>query len=101
MTVPKPSTISQFDSICARLIMNGSVMRGATVNATVYYFENAQRYGPATTGADGVAEVGFNIGDEHQARRHQTVLVDVTITALDGKKYRVQTSFWPDYPNPD
>src|SRR5262245_31356826 len=98
MTVPKPTTIGQFDSICARLILGGKVVKDAQVRATINFFESTQDYGPAKTGADGVAEIGFNIGDERQSRRHQTVLVNVTITAPDGQNYRTQTSFWPDYP---
>jgi hypothetical protein len=98
MTVPQPAKVGQFDSICARLIRNGAVVRGAEVNAVVNFFANTQSYGPAKTGADGVAEIGFNIGDEHQARRHQTAAVNVTIVAPDGQTYRAQTSFWPDYP---
>jgi hypothetical protein len=98
MTVPQPATVGQFDSICARLILNGKVVAGAEVRAAVSFFETTQNYGPAKTGRDGVAEIGFKIGDERQARRHQTVLVNITIAGPDGQNYRTQTSFWPDYP---
>jgi len=98
MTVPAPATVGQFNSICARLILNGKVVEGAQVRATVNFFENSQTFGPVKTGADGVAEIGFNIGDERQSRRHQTVLVNVTITTADGHNYRTQTSYQPDYP---
>ncbi|MFL5805954.1 MAG: hypothetical protein ACJ8CR_29990, partial [Roseiflexaceae bacterium] len=98
MTVPQPATVGQFDSICTRLILNGKVVRGAEVRATVNFFESTQTFGPVKTGADGVAEIGFNIGDARQSRRHQTVLVNVTVTAPDGQIYRTQTSFEPDYP---
>jgi hypothetical protein len=98
MTAPQPSTVGQFDSVCARLILGGKIVKNAEVRAMINFFEHAQSYGPVRTGADGVAEIGFNIGDERQSRRHQTVLVNVTITAPDGQNYRTQTSFWPDYP---
>jgi hypothetical protein len=98
MTVPKPATVGQFDSICARMISSGKVVPHAEVRATINFFESTQRYGPAQTGDDGVAEIGFKIGDEHQSRRHQTILVNVTIVTPDGQTYRTQTSFWPDYP---
>ena len=100
MTVPQPATINQFDSICGRLIVNGAVVSGAQMNAVAHYHNKAVSFGPVRTGADGVAEIGFKIGDEHLALRRLEVTVDVTITTPDQKKYTAQTSFTPVYPKP-
>jgi hypothetical protein len=97
MTVVRPSTPGQFfDSVCARLIVNGQVVSGAVVNASAIYRRTTQEYGPATTGPDGVAELGFRIAD---TQRHYLVFVIVTIQAPDGQKYEVTTYFRPEYPN--
>jgi hypothetical protein len=100
MTVPEPATLNQFDSICGRLIVNGAVVSGAEVNAVAHYHNKDVSFGPVRTGADGVAEIGFKIGDQHLALRHLQVLVDVTIVTPDKKHYIAQTSFTPVYPKP-
>ena len=100
MTVPEPTTIDQFDSICARLIVNGAVVSGADVVAVAHYHNKSISSGKVSTGQDGVAEIGFKIGDEHLALRRRTVIVDVTITTRDKHSYTAQTQFTPNYPKP-
>jgi hypothetical protein len=100
MTVPEPATINQFDSICARLIVNGAVVSGADVIAVAHYHNKSVTFGKVSTGQDGVAEIGFKIGDEHLALRHLQVNVDVTITTRDEHTYTAQTQFTPVYPRP-
>jgi len=95
VTVPVPTDPQQFDSICARLIVNGAVVSGATVNAIAYRAGTDAYYGPATTGADGVAELGFPVNN---ANHLYIVYVDVSIKAPDGKIYAATTLFRPNYP---
>jgi hypothetical protein len=95
VTVPRPSDPNQFDSICARLIVGGVPVAGAEVNAIAYRYGKDAYYGPATTGADGVAEIGFPVA---QARDRYIVYIDVAIKAPDGKGYGATTLFRPSYP---
>jgi hypothetical protein len=90
-----PQAPQSFNSLCARLILNGAVVSGAQVTAVAHYEGLDVNYGPATTGGDGVAEIGFNIGN---ATRHFVVLLDVTIAAPNGQTYTAETDFEPDYP---
>ena len=96
MTVPEPATRNQFDSICARLIVNGAVVKDAQVIASdKVFYENAHKgtsnhYGPVSTGEDGVAEIGFNIGS---MRPNNTVIVDVSIKIPNGQTYITATYF--------
>ena len=92
MTVPTPGRRSD-NTLCVRLIVNGQPVNGATVRATANYKSTDAPLGPASTGADGVAQVTFNIGG---ASSGYTVRVDVTITA-SGQTYRTNTSFTPTY----
>jgi hypothetical protein len=68
---------------------------GAEVNAIAYRYGKDAYYGPATTGADGVAEIGFPVA---QARDRYIVYIDVAIKAPDGKGYGATTLFRPSYP---
>lgn len=90
----QPSAPGQFNSLCARLIVNGAVVSGAQVDAIAYYPGPDKTYGPATTGPDGVAELGFNIGDTPD---RYIVFMDVTFTAPDGRTYSSTTYFRPNY----
>lgn len=94
VTVIRPSDPFQFDSICARLIVNGAVVSGAEVNAIAYRHNADAPYGPAFTGADGVAELGFPVAE---ARDNYMVYIDVAIKAPDGREYTAITFFRPDY----
>jgi hypothetical protein len=96
MTVIEPNNPDQFDSICGRLIVNGVVVSGAETNAYAFYSGRDKSYGPATTGPDGVAELGFNLSG---ARNHKLVFVDVTLKAPDGTEYYATTYFRPNYPD--
>jgi hypothetical protein len=91
----QPTDPHQFDSLCARLILNGAVVSGARVKAYAYRFGTDAEYGPATTGADGVAEIGFPLNNAHN---HYIVYIDVSIKAPDGKTYTATTFFRPNYP---
>src|SRR5262249_12719582 len=62
MTDPTPKAPDSNNSLCARLIVNGQVVSGAEVMAVAHYKKWDTKLGPATTGADGVGEIGFNIG---------------------------------------
>lgn len=94
VTVIQPSDLFQFDSICARLILNGVPVSGAEVNAVAYRHESDAPYGPALTGADGVAELGFPI---KEARDRYVVYIDVSIKAPNGQTYTTITYFRPNY----
>jgi hypothetical protein len=98
VTVPEPTTESQFNSICARLILNGQVVKDAKVDVVLHYRRDDVGYGPVKTDDDGVAEQGFNIGDRRQANRNVEVPIDVTITTPDGQVYTTKTSFTPRFP---
>jgi hypothetical protein len=95
MTTIQPTNPNQFDSICARLILNGAVVNGARVKAIAYRFGKDAEYGPAYTHADGVAELGFPLNNAHN---HYIVYIDVSIRAPGGKTYTATTFFRPDYP---
>jgi hypothetical protein len=96
VTVTQPADPNQFSSICARLIVNGAPVAGAEVNAIAYRYGKDAYYGPATTGADGVAEIGFPIDG---AKDRYTVYIDVSLKAPDGKTYVTTTYYRPKYPN--
>jgi hypothetical protein len=98
VTVPEPTTESQFNSLCARLILNGQVVKDAKVDMVLRYRRDNVGYGPVKTDDDGVAEQGFNIGDRRLANRNVEVPIDVTITAPDGQVYTAKTSFTPRFP---
>jgi hypothetical protein len=95
MTNIQPTNPNQFDSICARLIVNGAVVSGAQVKAYAYRSGRDAEYGPASTGPDGVAELGFPVSNAHN---HYMVFIDVSIKAPDGKSYTATTFFRPNYP---
>ena len=95
MTNIQPTDPNQFDSICARLIVNGAVVSGARVKAYAYRAGRDAVYGPETTGPDGVAEIGFPLSNAHN---HYLVYVDVSIKTPDGKTYTATTFFRPNYP---
>jgi hypothetical protein len=98
VTVPEPTTEGQFNSICARLILGGQVVKDARVDVVLHYRRDNVGYGPVKTDDDGVAEQGFNIGDRRLAQRNAEVPIDVTITAPDGQVYTAKTSFTPRFP---
>ena len=98
VTVPEPTTESQFNSICARLIVNGQIVRDSKVNVVLHYRRDEVKYGPVKIDDDGVAEQGFNIGDRKLANRNTEVLIDVTIETPDGQVYTAKTSFTPRFP---
>ena len=95
MTNIQPTDPNQFDSICARLILNGAVVNGTKVKAIAYRFGKDAEYGPAYAGADGVAEIGFPLNN---ARSRYLVYVDVSIRAPGGDTYTATTLFRPEYP---
>ncbi len=97
VTVNQPNDPNQFDSICARLIVNGAVVSGAEVNAIAYRYGKDAYYGPATTGAEGVAEIGFPV---ENGKDHYTVYIDVAIKAPNGQTYGATTYYRPVYPTP-
>jgi hypothetical protein len=86
MTRRFPSQLSD-TTVCARLIRDGKVVRGISMEATAHYKTKDTYLGRATVGADGVAHRTFNVGG---ATSGYTVVVDVTI---DGVK--TTTSFTP------
>ncbi len=95
MTDIQPSDPNQFDSVCARLIVNGAVVSGASVEAISYRYGKDRQYGPATTDANGVAELGFMVDN---ARNRYIVYIDVSLHA-HGKDYAATTFYRPNYPN--
>jgi hypothetical protein len=97
VTVPEPTTESQFNSICVRLIIGGQIVKDSAVNVVLHYRRDDVKYGPVKIDEDGVAEQGFNIGDRKLANRNIVVPIDVTITAPDGQVYTAQTSFTPRF----
>jgi hypothetical protein len=98
VTVPEPKVENQFNSICARLILNGQVVRDAKVNVVLHYRKDDDHYGPVKTDDDGVAEQGFNIGDRTVSLRNVEVPIDVIITAPDGQVYTAKTSYTARFP---
>jgi hypothetical protein len=100
VTVPEPETESQFNSICARLILNGQVVKDAKVNVVLHYQRGRQdvKYGPVKTDDDGVAEQGFQVGDRRLTNRNVEVPIDVTIETPDGQIYTAKTGFKPKFP---
>lgn len=97
VTAIQPNDPNQFNSLCARLIVNGAVVSGTEVNAIAYRYGKDSYYGPATTGADGVAELGFAVDN---GRDHYTVYIDVALKAPDGRTYGATTFYRPVYPTP-
>jgi hypothetical protein len=92
MTVPEPGRRSD-NTLCVRLVVNGQPVAGAGVEAEVNYKSTKATLDTATTGADGVAQLTFNIGG---ASSGYTVRVDVTVT-VNGQTYTTNTSFTPRY----
>ena len=90
MTVANPARRSD-TTLCVRLIVNGQAVAGASVSGTAHYKTTETDLGPATTGADGVAQITFNIGG---ASSGFTVRVGATATS-GGQTYTAQTSFTP------
>ena len=86
MTVQNPARFSD-TTLCVRLIVNGEVVSGATASGLAHYKTTNTALGPATTGADGVAQMTFSIGG---ASAGYTVVVDATVGG-----YYAQTSFTP------
>jgi hypothetical protein len=86
MTITSPARYSD-TTLCARLIVDGHVVSGATASGLAHYKSTNTALGPATTGADGVAHMTFSIGG---ATAGYTVVVDATV----GGQY-AQTSFTP------
>jgi hypothetical protein len=93
----QPADPNQFNSVCARLIVGGRVVPGAQVRAHAYRPGKDADYGPATTDANGVAEIGFPIGG---TQNHSVVFLDVSIKAPGGKSYEATTYYRPNYPEP-
>lgn len=87
MTVTNPARFSD-TTLCVRLIVDGQVVSGATASGIAHYKTTNTALGPATTGADGVAQMTFSIGG---ASAGYTVVVDATV----GGTYHAQTSFTP------
>jgi hypothetical protein len=98
LTVPEPNPDGQSDSLCVRLIVNGQVVKDARASAVLHYHQGDVKYGPVKTGADGVAEQGFVVGDKKRALGNVEVPIDVTIEAPDKQVYTAKTSFTPKYP---
>jgi hypothetical protein len=98
VTVPEPTAESQFNSVCARLIVNGQPVKDAEVKVVLHYRKGDDHYGPVKTGDNGVAEQGFNIGDRKLANRNIEVPIDVQIDAPGGQEYTAKTSFTPRFP---
>jgi hypothetical protein len=91
----QPTDPNQFNSICARLIVNGQVVQGAEVNARAYLPSKEAPYGPAFTDASGVAELGFPVAG---VENRYVVYIDVEFKAADGKTYNATTYYRPNYP---
>lgn len=86
MTITDPSRFSN-TTLCARLIIGGKLISGATVTGVAHYKTTNTNLGPATTGADGVGHITFSIGG---ATSNYTVIVDATVNG-----HTAQTSFTP------
>jgi hypothetical protein len=97
MTNMQPTDPNQFNSVCARLIVNSQVVPGATVRARAYRPGSDEEYGPATTDANGVAEIGFPIGGTPSGA---IVYMEVTLAAPGGQNYTAITYYRPNYPAP-
>jgi hypothetical protein len=95
MTNLQPTDPNQFNSICARLIVNGRVVPGAEARAVAYRYGKDAPYGPAMTDASGVAEIGFPVAG---ARNRYVVYIDIELKAPDGKVYTATTFYRPNYP---
>jgi hypothetical protein len=93
----QPTDPNQFNSVCARLIVNGQVVPGAEIRARAYRPGQDAEYGPAATDANGVAELGFPIA---ATPNRSIVYVDVTFKAPDGQSYLATTYYRPNYTNP-
>ena len=97
MTNIQPSDPNQFNSVCARLIVNGQVVAGAEVRARAYRPGQDEQYGPATTDANGVAELGFPIGG---TANRSIVYMEVALEAPNKQSYTAITYYRPNYANP-
>ena len=56
-----------------------------------------KEYGPATTDASGVAEIGFPIGGTDN---RSIVFMEVSLEAPNGQHYTAITYYRPNYTNP-
>jgi hypothetical protein len=97
MTNIQPTDPNQFNSVCARLIVNSQVVAGAKVSARAYRPGHDEQYGTATTDATGVAELGFPIA---ASKNRSIVYMDVYLTAPNGQSYLATTYYRPNYTNP-
>jgi hypothetical protein len=81
----------QDQTLCVRLIRNNQSIAGAMVTAVAHLPGNDAPLGPATTAADGVATIVFNVGP--LAKGAVTAVgVDSTVT-YDGEPYFATTCF--------
>jgi hypothetical protein len=97
MTNIQPTDPNQFNSVCSRLIVNSQVVPGAAVRARAYRPGQDEEYGPATTDANGVAEIGFPIGG---TTNRSIVYMEVSLKAPNGQNYSAITYYRPNYTNP-
>ena len=97
MTNIQPTDPNQFNSVCSRLIVNSQVVAGAKVRARAYRPGHDEEYGPATTDASGVAEIGFPIGGTDN---RSIVFMEVSLEAPNGQHYTAITYYRPNYTNP-
>jgi hypothetical protein len=97
MTNIQPTDPNQFNSVCSRLIVNSQVVAGAKVRARAYRPGNDEEYGPATTDANGVAEIGFPIGGTNN---RSIVYMEVSVEAPNGQSYSAITYYRPNYTTP-
>ena len=58
---PQPQAPGSTNTLCARLTLGGAAAAGAQVSAVVHFNYGDLKIGPATTGADGQAQIDFNI----------------------------------------
>ncbi|HJZ45689.1 MAG TPA: hypothetical protein VKE41_00945, partial [Roseiflexaceae bacterium] len=93
----QPTDPNQFNSVCARLIVNSQVVSGADVHVRAYRPGHDKEYGPARTDATGVVEIGFPIGGTNN---HSTVFLDVTLKAPNGQDFLATAYYRPNYTNP-
>jgi hypothetical protein len=77
--------------------VNSQVVPGAAVRARAYRPGQDEEYGPATTDANGVAEIGFPIGG---TTNRSIVYMEVSLKAPNGQSYSAITYYRPNYANP-
>jgi hypothetical protein len=93
----QPTDPNQFNSVCGRLIVNGQVVPGTEIRAHAFRPGHDAEYGPATTDATGVAELGFPVGG---TPNRSIVYVDVTMKSPDDQSFLATTYYRPNYTNP-